>query len=142
MQACNRFPVGVESSASLARALWAAACVCLACTACDVGSKPEPPYKDPPPNQRIKSEQALLSQYQCGACHRIPQVPSARGGVGPSLEGFGRRSYIAGEIPNSPEALSRWIMSPDTLVPGTLMPSMGVSPQDARDIAAYLLTLT
>jgi len=26
-------------------------------------------------------------------------------------------------------------------VPGTLMPAMGVSPDDARDMAAYLLAL-
>lgn len=141
MQACKRSLVRVESCASLTGALAVAAWVCLAIAGCDVGSKPEPPYKDPPPNQRIKS-QALLAQYQCGSCHRIPQVPSTRGGVGPSLEGFGRRSYIAGEVPISPDALSRWIVSPAALVPGTLMPSMGVPPQDARVIAAYLLTLT
>jgi len=111
------------------------------CAGCDMGSKPEPPYKDPPPNQRIKS-QALLVQYQCGSCHEIPQVPSSRNGIGPSLEGFGRRSYIAGEIPNSHGALTRWIVFPGTLVPGTRMPAMGVSPQDASDIASYLLTLT
>ena len=144
MQARSRFFVSVDSNihcaSLLASALLAAACVCLA-TGCDVGSKPEPPYKDPPPNQRIKS-QALLVQYQCGSCHQIPDVPSARAGIGPSLEGFGRRSYIAGEVPNSHDALSRWIVAPAALVPDTLMPSMGVAPQDAREIASYLLTLT
>ena len=145
MRACSRFFVRVDgnnSCASLlaAKALLATLCICVA-AGCDVGSKPEPPYKDPPPNQRFKS-QALLVQYQCGSCHQIPQVPSARGGMGPSLEGFGRRSYIAGEVPNSHEALSRWIVAPAALVPDTLMPSMGVSAQDAREIASYLLTLT
>lgn len=110
-----------------------------------MGSKPEPPYKDPPPNQRIKSEQQkvlLVQQYQCGNCHAIPRVPAARGTLGPSLAGFGRRSYIAGEIPNSHEALVRWIVAPDSLVPGTAMPAMGVAPQDAHEIASWLLTLT
>ena len=142
MQSCGCLNVRVETScASLARALLALACVALA-SGCDVGSKPEPPYKDPPPNQRIKSSQALLVQYQCGSCHEIPDVPSTRAGMGPSLEGFGRRSYIAGEVPNSHEALSRWIVAPGALVPGTAMPAMGVSPQDAKAIASYLLTLT
>jgi len=37
--------------------------------------------------------------------------------------------------------LARWIVAPSALVPGTTMPSMGVSDLDARDIASYLLSL-
>ena len=85
--------------------------------------------------------QRLLTQYQCGSCHAIPGVAAARGIQGPSLAAFGKRSYIAGRIPNRPEALVRWIMQPSALAPDTLMPSMGVSPGDARDMAAYLESL-
>ncbi len=85
--------------------------------------------------------QRLLAQYQCGSCHAIPGVAAARGIRGPSLEAFGKRSYIAGYIPNRPDALVRWIVQPSALVPGTLMPSMGVSAGDARDMAAYLESL-
>ena len=85
--------------------------------------------------------QRLLTQYQCGSCHSIPGVAAARGIWGPSLQAFGKRSYIAGHIPNRPDALARWIMQPSALVPGTLMPSMGVSADDARDMAAYLGSL-
>ena len=83
----------------------------------------------------------LLAQYQCGSCHTIPGVPSAGGQQAPSLQSFGLRSYIAGRIVNRAELLERWIMQPRTLVPGTAMPSMGVSPDDARHMAAYLLEL-
>lgn len=117
------------------------ACACLLVGGCELNNKPEPPYNDPPPDQRLRG-QVLMVQYQCGSCHAIPQVAAARGSVGPSLAGFGRRSYIAGELPNGPETLARWIESPGALVPGTVMPAMGVAPQDARDMAAYLLTLT
>ena len=82
--------------------------------------------------------QRLLMQYQCGSCHTIPGVAAARGVQGPSLEAFGKRSYIAGRIPNRAEALARWISAPQSLVPDTAMPSMGVSNADARDMAAYL----
>ena len=82
--------------------------------------------------------QRLLMQYQCGSCHTIPGVAAARGVRGPSLEAFGKRSYIAGRIPNRAEALARWISAPQSLVPDTAMPSMGVSNADARDMAAYL----
>ena len=82
--------------------------------------------------------QRLLAQYQCGSCHAIPGVAAARGMQGPSLEAFGKRSYIAGRIPNRADALARWISAPQSLVPDTAMPNMGVSNADARDMAAYL----
>ena len=83
----------------------------------------------------------LLAQYQCGSCHGIPGVASAGGRLASSLQGFGARSYIAGRLANGPQALARWIQEPKALVPDTPMPSMGVSPADARDMATYLLEL-
>ena len=79
----------------------------------------------------------LISQYQCGACHAIPGVAAARGREGPPLQAFGRRSYIAGRVPNTLHNLARWIERPSALVPSTTMPDMGVPPQDARDMAAW-----
>ena len=83
----------------------------------------------------------LLSQYQCGGCHAIPGLPAAEGALGPPLAAFGRSSYIAGQVPNGPTTLPRWIEHPQALVPGTAMPDLGASPADARDMAAYLLSL-
>jgi cytochrome c1 len=83
----------------------------------------------------------LVAQYQCGSCHTVPGVPGARGRLAVTLEDFGPRSYIAGRIPNGDEQLVRWIRDPAALVPGTAMPSMGVSSADARAIAAYLRSL-
>ena len=57
------------------------------------------------------------------------------------MEAWGRRSYIAGRLPNRPEVLAQWIAAPQALVPGTAMPSMGVSPADAQAMAAYLFSL-
>lgn len=84
---------------------------------------------------------ALVAQYQCGACHAIPGVSGARGMVGPTLDRFGRRSYIAGHIPNLPDNLVRWLVNPPAMVPGTPMPAMGLSEDEARHMAAYLYTL-
>ncbi|WP_255440618.1 c-type cytochrome [Caenimonas sedimenti] len=91
--------------------------------------------------QRIERGRALLTQYQCGSCHTIPGVASAGGGVAQPLQRWGRRSYIAGRLPNRAEVLAQWIAAPQALVPGTLMPSMGVAPADAQAMAAYLLSL-
>lgn len=83
----------------------------------------------------------LLAQYRCGSCHRIDGVADARGRSATPLDGFGRRSYIAGRIPNQPEALRAWIMDPQSLVPSSTMPALGVTAAQARDMAAYLRSL-
>lgn len=83
----------------------------------------------------------LVTQYQCGACHRIPDVTGAGGEAGPDLEKFGRLSYIAGGIPNVPPRLVAWLLDPPALKPGTIMPAMGLTEQEARHMAAYLYTL-
>lgn len=98
---------------------------------------PAPPLKMNVSGDAARGLQ-LLAQYQCGSCHAIPGVPAARGINGPSLQAFGKRSYIAGRIPNFQPALAEWLVSPAALVPDTTMPSMGVSPEDARHMAAYL----
>lgn len=89
----------------------------------------------------LKHGQRLMAQYQCGSCHVVPEVPAARGRLGPTLEGFGHRSYIAGQLPNTPESLQRWLLNPPGEVPGTTMPRLGLSEDDARDIAGYLMSL-
>jgi cytochrome c1 len=77
----------------------------------------------------------------CAACHVIPGVRGADGKVGPPLTGIGSRIMIAGQVPNTPDNLIRWIRDPQAIEPGTAMPNLGVSEPTARDIAAYLYTL-
>ena len=84
---------------------------------------------------------AVIEAYGCGACHAIPGVRSARGLVGPPLLWWSRRTFIAGEVPNTPENLVHWIQSPQSIEAHTAMPTLGLSDQDARDVAAYLYTL-
>lgn len=90
--------------------------------------------------QALQAERGrqLLARYHCGSCHAIPGVPASQGRFAASLEKYGKRSYIAGRVPNEPAALTRWIVDPASMNPGTLMPNMGVAPADARDMAAYL----
>jgi cytochrome c1 len=82
-----------------------------------------------------------IVRYGCGACHEIPGVKGATGLVGPPLIHFGRRGTIAGELANTPDNLIRWIINPQAVERGTDMPNLGITPQDARNIAAYLETL-
>lgn len=83
----------------------------------------------------------LLRQYGCAGCHRIHGVAAARGNVGPPLDGIGRRVYLAGRLPNTPENMARWIRQPQKIDSGTAMPDMQVSESQARDMVAYLYTL-
>jgi cytochrome c oxidase assembly factor CtaG/cytochrome c2 len=84
---------------------------------------------------------SLIVHYGCGSCHEIPGIRSANGVVGPPLEQFGRRVYVAGMLRNSPENLAAWLRNPQAIIPGNAMPDMGMSEADARAIADYLLTL-
>jgi cytochrome c oxidase assembly factor CtaG len=82
-----------------------------------------------------------IRQYGCGACHTIRGVPGANGLVGPPLNGVALRSYVAGVLPNTPENMVRWIQDPPSVDPKTAMPNVGVTYQDALDIAGYLYTI-
>jgi cytochrome c2 len=81
-----------------------------------------------------------LRHFGCGSCHTIPGVPGAVATVGPSLEHFAVRSYVAGILPNTPENVMSWIEKPRELKT-TAMPDLGVTDGDARDMVALLYTL-
>jgi cytochrome c1 len=84
---------------------------------------------------------AAIQRYGCGACHTVSGVDSARGLVGPPLTGIASRTYLAGQLPNNPDNMKRWIREPQSIENGSAMPNLNVSEGDARDIAAYLYTL-
>jgi len=84
---------------------------------------------------------AALRQYACHGCHRIPGIRGPDVYVGPPLERFAERAYIAGVLPNTRENLVRWITKPQSVSPLTLMPDLGVTEAHAHDMAAYLESL-
>jgi cytochrome c len=82
-----------------------------------------------------------ISRLGCGSCHTIPGIIGAHGKVGPSLEGFAGHSYVAGDLPNQPLNLEPWIQHPHAVHPDTVMPELGVTDAEARDIASFLYSL-
>lgn len=86
----------------------------------------------------VRRGAALIRQRGCGACHTIDGIAGAHGLVGPSLEDFGARAYIAGSLTNEPDEVVRWIMDPQAIEPNTVMPDLGLTQAEARDVAAYL----
>ena len=96
----------------------------------------------PPPvaGDASRGRQALF-QYACNACHGIPGVTGGDVHVGPPLAGVARRSLIAGKLANTPDNMVLWLRKTQEVKPLTAMPQLGVTEQDARDMAAYLATL-
>jgi cytochrome c2 len=89
----------------------------------------------------IARGRAAIRLRGCGSCHEIPGIPGANGLVGPALDRFAERIYIAGQLLNQPENLMTWIQTPHTIEPKTVMPETGVTGDEAKDIAAFLYTL-
>src|SRR4051812_27603195 len=124
----------------------AAACLTLL-SAC---APANPPTSAPPPGggptispAQAQQAQQLIVQKGCPACHTIPGVPGANGNIGPNLAGVASRTTIAGgAVPNNgPEDLQRWILDPPAAKPGTAMPKLGLTDDEARQIVAYMSTL-
>lgn len=90
------------------------------------------------PGAQASRGQQLIEFYGCGACHQIGGIDAANGTVGPNLRNFKQNRYIAGNLPNTPENVARWVQDPHRYEPKTIMPDMGVTPEQAADIAAYL----
>lgn len=100
---------------------------------CGGGSK----AAEVPGGNADRGKQAI-ERYGCGSCHSIPGISGADGRVGPPLHDLRSRRFIAGRLENSPDNVVRWIMNPQQLSPGTIMPDLGVGNREARDIVAYL----
>jgi cytochrome c2/mono/diheme cytochrome c family protein len=94
----------------------------------------------------------VILQRGCGGCHTIPNIPGATGNIGPNLgphdqvPPLNQRNPIAtypnGVVPNtSVDDLSKWIMNPQALKPGTAMPTLGLSQDEATAAAAFLYSI-
>jgi hypothetical protein len=80
----------------------------------------------------------LLRRYGCAGCHTIPSVPGAEGLVSAPLAELRERVFIAGRVRNTPENLIRFIVSPQEVSSHSAMPATGISPEEARHVAAFL----
>jgi len=101
----------------------------------DVNGVPEPRNVS---DRDMEAGRQLIASYGCGACHTIPGIAGADGMAAPPLNRFYERSYISGEVPNTWDNLIEYIQHPQEIEPGTVMPDLGVTEAEAREIAAYL----
>jgi cytochrome c oxidase subunit II len=82
--------------------------------------------------------QQVFQQNTCINCHAIQGVGGAR--VGPDLSHFGSRTIIgAGVLDNTTENLRAWIVDPQRIKPGALMPGYpSLSEEDLAALVDYL----
>jgi cytochrome c oxidase subunit 2 len=60
-------------------------------------------------------------------------------GVAPDLTHFASRALLgAGVLKNTPENLFLWLKDPQSVKPGSHMPSLRLNDDEARDLTTYL----
>jgi cytochrome c len=118
------------------KALWISIALTLACAGCQRESAMSVGTGGNPARGVV-----AIKEVGCGSCHLIPGIRQANGKVAPPLTSFAERTFIAGRVPNTPDNLVLWISNPPAIDPQTAMPQLGLSDQQARDVAAYLYTL-
>jgi len=83
-----------------------------------------------------------MKMRSCGSCHFIPGVFRAEGKSAPSLAHWhSRDDFLDGRYKNTPENVEKWLDKPSHRKPGTNMPDMNLSPEESRDMTAYLFSI-
>ncbi|WP_426075564.1 c-type cytochrome [Janthinobacterium sp. PSPC3-1] len=114
----------------------------LATVSAPLNDKPQTTHgRAPNPSTSIERGKVALTQFACQACHMIPGITGSEVYVGPPLDKLAQRRYLAGRLANTDAHLQQWIRDPQSVKPQTAMPKLGVGADDARDMAAYLLSL-
>jgi cytochrome c oxidase subunit II len=92
-------------------------------------------------NTAVSQGQRIFETTACINCHTVAGTV-ANGQFGPNLTHLMSRDTIgAGAALNTPENLRRWILNPDAIKPGSLMPAMQLNDQELDALTAYLETL-
>ena len=114
----------------------------VACNRDEAAKSLAPAAATPAPIGDAERGRALAAQYGCNVCHVVPGVEGPQGSLGPTLAGVASRPTLSfGTVQNTPENLVRYIQNPAAMNPQSSMPPIGLTDVDAKDIAAYLLTL-
>jgi len=94
-----------------------------------------------PANDAVTRGREIFETTACVNCHTVRGTP-AEGTFGPDLTHLmSRETIAAGAAPNTPENLRIWIRDPDALKPGSLMPAMNLSDEDANAVTQYMESL-
>ncbi|MSP25625.1 MAG: c-type cytochrome [Myxococcales bacterium] len=91
----------------------------------------------------------LIDEFQCGACHRMSGVDelAATSKLEPGKRETRAAVMLAPDLRFARERMGnaelvRWLLDPAAVKPDTLMPRTPMTPEQARDIAGYLMRAT
>jgi cytochrome c oxidase subunit 2 len=91
-----------------------------------------------PVDSTAKAGETAFMTGGCALCHAIAGTP-AGGHVGPDLTHLAsRHSLAAASLPNNRGNLAGWILDPQRIKPGTMMPPNALDPGQLDAILAYL----
>jgi cytochrome c oxidase subunit 2 len=100
----------------------------------------------PSSDQLVEQGKQVFFTAGCVGCHTITGAElngvQALGTVGPNLTHVGSRTGLAGEVLTQTQAnIAKWVHNPQKVKPGTLMPNLGLTDDQANAVAAYLESL-
>lgn len=99
-------------------------------------------HRESAPIGNAERGKLLVTQYGCNVCHVTPGVGGPQGRIGPSLAHVASQPTLSNAtFKNTPENLAQFIQQPASLNPASSMPPLNVTPDDARDLTAYLMSL-
>lgn len=91
-----------------------------------------------PADELAARGQEVFTEAFCTRCHTITGT-DATGDLGPDLTHLAsRRTLGAGALPNNRGNLAGWVVDPQHIKPGNLMPATSISGEDLQALLAYL----
>lgn len=88
-----------------------------------------------------RGEEVFLSSA-CVYCHTVRGSSPATGEIGPDLTHLASRETIAaGILENNRGNLAGWVVDPQHIKPGNLMPAVNLSAEELQALLAYLTSL-
>jgi cytochrome c oxidase subunit 2 len=83
---------------------------------------------------------ALFNGKGCAGCHTVEGV--SQGKIGPNLTHLQSRHTFAGSVlAMNEDNLRTWLRNPPGVKPGSVMPNLGLTPDEITKLIAYLETL-
>ncbi len=100
--------------------------------------------QQPPPEPTTElalQGREVFMDHNCAQCHAIAGT-SAVGQIGPDLSDLATRLTLAGGVyRNNPGNLGGWLVDPQAMKPGALMPATPLDGEELQALLAYLGTL-
>jgi cytochrome c oxidase subunit II len=98
------------------------------------------PARQPDDSLALRGQQVFLNST-CAYCHTVAGT-QATGKLGPNLTHLAsRQTLAAASVPNNRGNLGGWIIDPQHIKPGNLMPPTSLTGSDLQALLAYLATL-